>query len=126
MIKNKINKNAFSGGQVSIEEHRRLGGNVDVDVPYQYMSFFVDDDAELQRIAEEYTSGRMLTGEMKKLCIEVMQKVVKDFQDVSRISLLKTAFRSNLTLEFQKRALVTEEIVDYYMDPNRKIDPTVV
>lgn len=105
MIKDKINKNAFSGGQVSVEEHRRLGGNVEVDVPYQYMSFFIDDDAELARMAQEYTSGRMLTGEIKKLCIETMQRVVKDFQD--------------------RRAKVTDEIVDYYMDARRKIDPTI-
>ncbi|KAJ1876711.1 tryptophan--tRNA ligase, partial [Kickxella alabastrina] len=36
-IKNKINKHAFSGGQTSLEEHRRLGGNVEVDVPFQYL-----------------------------------------------------------------------------------------
>lgn len=81
-IQTKINKNAFSGGQVSIEEHRRLGGNTAVDVPYQYISFFEDDDAELARIAEEYTSGRMLTGEIKKICIAKMQEVVGDFQKV--------------------------------------------
>ena len=84
-IKDKINKHAFSGGQATVEEHRRLGGNVDVDVPYQYMSFFIEDDAELARIADEYASGRMLTGEIKKMCIEVMQKVVRDFQQVSRV-----------------------------------------
>ncbi|XP_017762946.1 PREDICTED: tryptophan--tRNA ligase, cytoplasmic-like [Eufriesea mexicana] len=34
-IKNKINKHAFSGGQATIEEHRRLGGNCDIDIAYQ-------------------------------------------------------------------------------------------
>ena len=82
-IQTKINKYAFSGGQTTVEEHRALGGNIEVDVPYQYLSFFEDDDAELDRIAHEYTSGTMLTGEIKKLCIAKMQKVVKDFQDVS-------------------------------------------
>ena len=28
--KNKINKYGFSGGQETLEEHRRLGGNPDV------------------------------------------------------------------------------------------------
>lgn len=82
-VKDKINKGAFSGGQATAEEHRRLGGNPDVDVPYQYMSFFIDDDEELRKIADDYRAGTLLTGEMKQKCIAVMQKVVKDFQEVS-------------------------------------------
>lgn len=55
-IKNKINKYAFSGGQVSIEEHRAKGGNPDVDVSYQYLTFFLDDDAEVEQIAQVRSS----------------------------------------------------------------------
>ena len=51
-IKNKINKHGFSGGQETEEEHRRLGGNPDVDVSYQYLSFFLEDDEELKNIYE--------------------------------------------------------------------------
>ena len=51
-IKNKINKHGFSGGQETLEEHRRLGGNPDVDVSYQYLSFFLDDDEELEKLAK--------------------------------------------------------------------------
>lgn len=51
-IKNKINKHGFSGGQETEEEHRRLGGNTEVDVAYQYLSFFLDDDEELERIGQ--------------------------------------------------------------------------
>ena len=43
-IKTKINKYAFSGGQETLEEHRELGGNPDVDVAYQYLQFMMDDD----------------------------------------------------------------------------------
>ena len=49
-IKNKINKHGFSGGKETEEEHRRLGGDPDVDVSYQYLSFFLDDDNELAKI----------------------------------------------------------------------------
>ena len=49
-IKNKINKHGFSGGKETEEEHRRLGGNPDVDVSYQFLSFFLEDDEELQKI----------------------------------------------------------------------------
>lgn len=79
-IKNKINKHAFSGGRESLEEHRKHGGNPDVDVAYTYLSYFLEDDEELERLAADYRSGKMLTGEMKKYCIEVLQKFVEDFQ----------------------------------------------
>jgi len=39
-VKNKINKHAFSGGRTTIEEHRELGGNCDIDISYQYLTFF--------------------------------------------------------------------------------------
>lgn len=51
MIKDKINKYAFSGGQTTVEEHRELGGDPDVDVSYQYLTFFLEDDEELAKIA---------------------------------------------------------------------------
>lgn len=49
-IKNKINRYAFSGGGTTVEEHRANGGNPEVDVAYQYLSFFLEDDDELKRI----------------------------------------------------------------------------
>lgn len=51
-IKNKINKHGFSGGQETEEEHRRLGGNPDVDVAYQYLGFFMEDDDEWAKLGE--------------------------------------------------------------------------
>jgi tryptophanyl-tRNA synthetase len=35
-----------------MEEHRRLGGNPDVDVAYQYLGFFLEDDLEYEKIAK--------------------------------------------------------------------------
>lgn len=43
-IKTKVNKYAFSGGRETVEEHREKGGNPDVDVAYQYLQFFLEDD----------------------------------------------------------------------------------
>uniref|UniRef100_A0A7I4YVP2 Tryptophan--tRNA ligase, cytoplasmic n=1 Tax=Haemonchus contortus TaxID=6289 RepID=A0A7I4YVP2_HAECO len=80
-IKNKINKYAFSGGQASIEEHRALGGNCDVDTSYQFLRFFMDDDERLEEIRKQYTSGEMLTGELKKLAIDEVTKVIMEMQE---------------------------------------------
>lgn len=79
-IKNKINKYAFSGGQTTLEEQKRLGGRADVDVPFQYLTFFLEDDEELERIRQAYESGAMMTGEMKQICIRHLQEFVADFQ----------------------------------------------
>ena len=69
-VEKKI-KRAFSGSQATVEEHRRLGGNPDIDVAYQYMMyFFEDDDAYLAEISSDYRAGRILAGEMKQLCID--------------------------------------------------------
>ena len=46
----QVNKYAFSGGKDNIEEHRKLGGDIEVDIAYQYLTFFLEDDEKLQRI----------------------------------------------------------------------------
>ena len=38
-VRKKIMKYAFSGGQATIEEHRKLGGNPDVDVSSRRVEF---------------------------------------------------------------------------------------
>jgi len=70
-VKKKINKHAFSGGQIDIEQHRKLGGDPDIDVSYQYLRiFFEPDDNKLKSIYDDYKSGKMLTGELKTILIE--------------------------------------------------------
>lgn len=100
-IQKKINKYAFSGGQVSIEQHRELGGNPDIDVAYQYLSFFKDDDELLERLAREYRSGNLLSGEMKKECIVVLQEFVKAFQE--------------------RRAKVDDSVLESFMKPHKLV-----
>ncbi|PAV86277.1 hypothetical protein WR25_10680 [Diploscapter pachys] len=75
-IKNKINREAFSGGQPTVEEHRQKGGNCDVDISFQFLKFFLDDDDQLEQIRQDYTSGKMLTGELKQLAIAEVQRVI--------------------------------------------------
>ncbi|THG16718.1 hypothetical protein TEA_021787 [Camellia sinensis var. sinensis] len=76
-IKNKINKYAFSGGQDSIENQRKYGANLEVDIPIKYLGFFLEDDAELDHIRKEYGAGRMLTGEVKRRLIELLTELVE-------------------------------------------------
>ena len=69
-IKKKIQKHAFSGGKETLELHRKHGGNLDVDVPFQYLLYFCEDDSKMRDIAHKYRSGEMLSGEIKKIMIE--------------------------------------------------------
>ena len=48
----QVMKYAFSGGRDTMEEHRQYGGNPDVDVSYQYLTFFLEDDDRLAQIEQ--------------------------------------------------------------------------
>jgi tryptophanyl-tRNA synthetase len=75
-IKDKINKHAFSGGGATLEEQREKGANLAVDVSCEYLSFFLEDDERLQQIYSDYSTGKMLTGEVKKELIDIIQVMV--------------------------------------------------
>lgn len=78
---NKIKKYAFSGGQPTLEEHRKKGGNPDVDVSFQMLKYGMEeDDKKLQKIYDNYKSGKLLSGELKHILIEKIGKFLKDHQ----------------------------------------------
>ena len=50
-----------------MEEHRRLGANTDLDVSYQYLTFFMEDSERLKQIKDvsysyNYGGIRIVTG----------------------------------------------------------------
>uniref|UniRef100_A0A1A9UWY1 Tryptophan--tRNA ligase, cytoplasmic n=1 Tax=Glossina austeni TaxID=7395 RepID=A0A1A9UWY1_GLOAU len=94
-IKNKINKYAFSGGRGTIEEHRAMGGVPEIDVAYQLLKFFLEDDAKLEEVRIAYSKGEMLTGDLKKLAIETVTPIVEQHQVA--------------------RKLVTDDLLDEFM-----------
>ncbi|NWH77690.1 SYWC protein, partial [Piaya cayana] len=98
-IKTKINKHAFSGGRDTIEEHRKYGGNCDVDVSFMYLTFFLEDDDKLEQLKQAYTSGELLTGELKKVLIETLQPLIAAHQE--------------------RRKQVTDEMVKQFMTPRK-------
>jgi tryptophanyl-tRNA synthetase len=101
-IKKKINKYAFSGGGDTMELHQLNGGNPDVDVAFQYLSFFLEDDIQLQALYDTYKTGELTTGAMKGKCIDVLQKFVGDFQT--------------------RKAAVTDEVVKAFMDSSKPME----
>jgi tryptophanyl-tRNA synthetase len=94
-IEKKVKTQAFSGGGATLELHKQFGGDLDVDVPWKWLNFFLDDDEKLAQIGREYSSGRMLTGEIKGELIDVLVEMVGRHQ--------------------KARVCVTDEVVDAFM-----------
>jgi len=97
-IKDKIS-NCFTGGGATLQEHREKGANLDIDVPYQWLYFFLEDQQRLDSIKQEYSTGKMTTKEIKQILTEVIQKLVKEHQE--------------------RKKLVTDEMVKQFMTPRR-------
>ena len=86
---------------MDVAEHRRLGGRTAVDVSYQYLSYFLEDDTKLQEIHDTYECGELLTGELKKIAITEIWAYVNAFQ--------------------ARRAKITDEILKMFMDGKRPL-----
>ncbi len=83
----KIKKYAFSGGQPTIEEHRKKGGNPDVDVSYQMLRYFFEpDDRKLKKIHDDYISGKLLSGELKQILIKKLTAFLKKHQQKRKLA----------------------------------------
>ena len=77
----KIKKYAFSGGRATLEEHRKKGGNPDIDVSFQMLLYGLEpDDKKLKKIYDDYKSGKLLTGELKEILINKITKFLKEHQ----------------------------------------------
>lgn len=79
-VRHKIMKYAFSGGQSSVEEHRKKGGNPDIDISYQWLTYFEEDDTKLEKIYHDYKKGLLLTGELKQILVEKLVTFLKHHQ----------------------------------------------
>jgi tryptophanyl-tRNA synthetase len=80
-VETKIKKYAFSGGQPTLEEQRKKGGNPDIDVSFQYLKMlFEPDDKKLEKVYKDYKSGKLLTSELKEILIEKINAFLKEHQ----------------------------------------------
>ena len=96
-VKKKINKYAFSGGQATVEEHRKKGGNPDIDIAYQWLRYFEFDDKKLKKVHDDYKSGKLLSGELKAILIEKVNGFLAEHQkkrEKARKEVEKFVFKS--------------------------------
>ena len=78
-----------------MELQREHGANLIVDTSYQWLRFFLPDDDKLKEIGNAYSTGAMLTGEVKKILIDVLQEITAGHQ--------------------QARAKVSDDVVHEFM-----------
>jgi tryptophanyl-tRNA synthetase len=78
--KQKIDQ-AKTGGQDSLEEHRQEGADISEDMVFELLAFhLVEEDDELERIRSEYSSGEMLSGELKQIAKQKVEELLRDHQ----------------------------------------------
>ncbi|ETO10085.1 tryptophanyl-tRNA synthetase, partial [Reticulomyxa filosa] len=94
-IRDKIMKHAFSGGQDTEEKQSLLGADLDSDVSYQYLTFFLKDDKLLHSLGNDYKSGKLQSSHIKSKLCDILIPFVLKFQE--------------------NRKLVTDDILEAFM-----------
>ena len=95
-VRHKITNFAFTG------QNPDGTVNLDIDVPFQYLRFFLDDDEKLEDIRVTYGSGSMKVDEVKEILIKCLTDFLTQFQE--------------------RRKNITDEVVRQFLEV-RKINP---
>ena len=102
-IKNKVMKYSFSGGggDGSLKDHRLYGGNIEKDIPCQYLKFFEMDDEKLNNIYKGFKEGKITCGEVKKILVDKLTYIIKEHQ--------------------KKRNQITEEEINIFYNKDKSL-----
>lgn len=105
-VRKKINR-ALSGGQKTIEDHRKYGGDPEEDVSIFYLEKYFLSKKESNRLKDAYRKGELLSGEVKQQFGEKMSALIETFQ---------TNLRNVKEADFEK----------VLMQPEHKIRPELI
>lgn len=97
VLRSKISKYSKSGsrGNGTLEDHRRLGGDVENDIACQYLKYFEMDDKVLEGQYESFSKGEITCSEMKS---KLADRLLPIFKNVSE----------------KRKAVTDEELMEYY------------
>jgi tryptophanyl-tRNA synthetase len=79
VVEKKV-KMAFSGGKDTIAEHRKYGGNPDIDIPFLYLFSFFLTEAESEELGDNYRKGEVLSGDLKNMLTEKINSFNAEFK----------------------------------------------
>jgi tryptophanyl-tRNA synthetase len=100
-VERKI-KNAFTGGQPTVEEQRKKGGNPQICPVFWYEQYFFEkDDRRLEEIRQSCLTGRLLCGEHKISLVTKVKDFLEDFQ--------------------RKREQARTKVNEFLYDPDRQV-----
>ncbi|MBI4153895.1 tryptophan--tRNA ligase, partial [Candidatus Woesearchaeota archaeon] len=72
---------AFSGGAASLAEHKKHGGNPDMDVACHYLYYmFETSDKKVNEIIENFRTGKLSSGDVKSILADKVTIFLRDFQ----------------------------------------------
>lgn len=74
-IRKKIS-HAYTGAVSSLDEHHAFGGIPEICPVFQLLRYHHPDDAFVEKIRSNYTSGRLTTNELKKITADFIVEVV--------------------------------------------------
>lgn len=101
-IREKIMKYAFSGGggDGSMEQHRKFGGNPDVDISCQYLKYFEMDDLKYNGVCEQFRKGELSCADTKKILADTLIPYITNHQNAR-----KQVTNETVNYFYQKRRL---------------------
>jgi tryptophanyl-tRNA synthetase len=96
VVRKKIMKYACSGGggNGSMDDHKRLGGNINKDIPCVYMKYLETDKDKLDNMLDGFKKGTITCKETKEMLAEKLIEIVSQHQ--------------------LKRMLITDEVLAIY------------
>jgi tryptophanyl-tRNA synthetase len=72
--------NTKTGGQKTIEEQKKLGGNPEECIVFElFKQHLIEDDNELNETYAKCKQGKLMCGDCKKKAAELMKKLMEDF-----------------------------------------------
>jgi tryptophanyl-tRNA synthetase len=105
IIKEKVMKYSFSGGggDGSLNDHKKYGGNPNKDIAFQYLIYFEHDDDKLENIRLSFIKGELSCGEMKNILLEKLIPLIVNIQE-------------------NKRKITQSTIDEFYDEKRKKIE----
>lgn len=82
-IRNKIIRYAYSGGggDGSLADHKKYGGDPEKDISFQYLRYLEYDDNKLEKIRIGFAKGEISCGEMKILLLDKLIPLITEIQE---------------------------------------------
>lgn len=102
LIKKKImNSYSGGGGDGTLIEHAKFGGNPDKDIAYKYLEIFETNDEKLKDIKNSFKSGKLSCSGIKEYLCNIIINLIESIQE-------------------RKSKLTEEDVIKFY-NTNRKL-----